>query len=481
MNAQTWAGWWRGRQDALEEAVRELVEVNSFTDNRAGGLEVGPAPDAVDVDPRRRGVDRRERALRRSPASSAPPGNPAARPGGAARAPGHRLPAGRLRGLPGGRGAAPRARRAGHEGRPGGGGLRAPRAGRGVSRAAWTRCPRCASWWSRTRRWGLPRAPASSAGHRWLRRRRWCSSPGGRRTRSSPAARAPARSPRWPTGKAAHAGNAHAEGKNAIWALARWIDAVQQLTDYDRGVTVNVGKISGGQGKNTVPDRAEAQADIRYVTRVDGEALVAADARPRRSRRRRRSRGRGSSSRAAWVASRWSERRPAVALMEEYGRAARACGTRGVGGAAHRRGIGRQHLGRRWASPPSTGSVHAGKGFHTVEEHIEVETLVPKTEALARFLVGWRADPPVDEDAPGSAPARRTARPAPLPPARRPGPARGLPPRVSRRGRAAAGDRPRQGHRRAGAAGPGAARRAGRTSPRSASPTRPGAGGGSPW
>jgi hypothetical protein len=25
-----------------------------------------------------------------------------------------------------------------------------------------------------------------------------------------------------------------------------------------------------------------------------------------------------------------------------------------------------------------------------VEEHIEVETLVPKTEALARFLGGWR-------------------------------------------------------------------------------------------
>ena len=29
-----------------------------------------------------------------------------------------------------------------------------------------------------------------------------------------------------------------------------------------------------------------------------------------------------------------------------------------------------------------------GKGFHTVEEQIEVETLVPKAEALARFLAG---------------------------------------------------------------------------------------------
>ena len=57
-------------------------------------------------------------------------------------------------------------------------------------------------------------------------------------------------------GRAAHAGNAHAEGKNAIWAVARWVDAAQQLTDYERGVTVNVGTISGGIGKNTVPEPA---------------------------------------------------------------------------------------------------------------------------------------------------------------------------------------------------------------------------------
>ena len=60
---------------------------------------------------------------------------------------------------------------------------------------------------------------------------------------------------------------------NGAWR--RFIDRVQNLTDYDRGVTVNVGKISGGQGKNTVPDRAEAWADFRFVTRADGEATLA--------------------------------------------------------------------------------------------------------------------------------------------------------------------------------------------------------------
>ena len=34
-------------------------------------------------------------------------------------------------------------------------------------------------------------------------------------------------------GRAAHAGNNHKEGANAIWAIARFVDAAQELTDYD--------------------------------------------------------------------------------------------------------------------------------------------------------------------------------------------------------------------------------------------------------
>ena len=78
------------------------------------------------------------------------------------------------------------------------------------------------------------------------------------------------------TGVAGHAGNAHREGKNAIWALARFIDRAQALTDYQRGVTVNVGKVSGGHSKNTVPDHAEALVDYRFETIADGAATRAA-------------------------------------------------------------------------------------------------------------------------------------------------------------------------------------------------------------
>jgi glutamate carboxypeptidase len=185
-------------------------------------------------------------------------------------------------------------------------------------------------------------------------------------------------------GKAAHAGNAHAEGKNAIWAVARWVDAAQQLTDYERGVTVNVGTISGGIGKNTVPDHAEAHADIRYLTHADGEALVQ---RLREAAERAAASVPGTRLELSGGTNRAPlERTPAnVALMEEYAEAARASGLGAVeagliGGASD----ASTTSGMGIASIDGLGP--RGKGFHTVDEQIEVETLVPKAEALARFL-----------------------------------------------------------------------------------------------
>ena len=60
------------------------------------------------------------------------------------------------------------------------------------------------------------------------------------------------------TGVAAHSGNEHHKGRNAITSLARFVDCAQSLTDYDRGTTVNTGLIQGGTSANTVPAHAEA-------------------------------------------------------------------------------------------------------------------------------------------------------------------------------------------------------------------------------
>ena len=68
------------------------------------------------------------------------------------------------------------------------------------------------------------------------------------------------------TGRAAHSGAAHAQGVSAIEAMARKIQRLHRLTDYDLGTTVNVGLARGGTAVNTVAARATAAIDVRFPT-----------------------------------------------------------------------------------------------------------------------------------------------------------------------------------------------------------------------
>ncbi|MGI9418614.1 MAG: M20 family metallopeptidase [Geminicoccaceae bacterium] len=77
-------------------------------------------------------------------------------------------------------------------------------------------------------------------------------------------------------GVAAHSGSAHEKGASAILALCRKVEALTALTDYESGMTVNVGLIEGGQSANTVPPFARASLDIRYRSKADLPAIEAA-------------------------------------------------------------------------------------------------------------------------------------------------------------------------------------------------------------
>jgi len=70
-------------------------------------------------------------------------------------------------------------------------------------------------------------------------------------------------------GRAAHAGLDIEKGQNAILELSRQICAVSSLADPARGVTVNVGKVSGGTRANVVPAEAAASIDVRVRTQQD--------------------------------------------------------------------------------------------------------------------------------------------------------------------------------------------------------------------
>src|SRR5262245_25358403 len=272
MSAESWTGWWRGRQDAFEEALRGLVEVNSFTENRQGGLEVGrrlrdqlalPGIEASAVASTRfadHWVFRSAGDSRLAPVALI----------------GHLdtvFPPGKFEGY-----------RVDGELRRGPGVLDMKG---GLIVVAWALKALAQSG-------GLSRLPplrivvvsdeeVGSFEGAPLIRKEMAGAQAALVFESGRVNDAIVTSRKGTgnldvtaRGKAAHAGNNHPDGANALWALARFIDRAQGLTDYARGVTVNVGKVQGGQGKNTVPDFGTAELDLRFVKKTDAEWLVRA-------------------------------------------------------------------------------------------------------------------------------------------------------------------------------------------------------------
>ena len=187
-------------------------------------------------------------------------------------------------------------------------------------------------------------------------------------------------------GRAAHAGNAHQEGINAIWALSRFVEAAQRLTDYPRGLTVNVGLIKGGTSKNTVPAEAEAQLDLRFETIADAEGLMealrSAAAATEQSVPGARFELDGGPNRLPLERSAASG-----SLYQEYAACARAAGLGAgemgiVGGGSDANTLGAIGVPSIDALGPR------GAGFHTLGEYAEIATFLPKSEALLRFLWG---------------------------------------------------------------------------------------------
>jgi glutamate carboxypeptidase len=189
-------------------------------------------------------------------------------------------------------------------------------------------------------------------------------------------------------GKAAHAGNNHKDGANAIVAIARFVDAAAKLTDYSRGVTVNVGQITGGTSKNTVPERAECALDLRYETVADAESLVAALREAAETAARSvpgvRVEVSGGANRLPLEKSTASS-----ALRDEYAACARASGL-GDGEAPLLGGGSDANTVAPLGVPAIDGLGPRGAGFHTTNEFVELASFVPKCEALVRFLWGRR-------------------------------------------------------------------------------------------
>ena len=77
-------------------------------------------------------------------------------------------------------------------------------------------------------------------------------------------------------GRAAHAGTSYAEGIDANLEAARKLERLVALTDLEKGTTVNVGKIEGGIGANTVSPRSRILLEMRFANLNEKDRLLRA-------------------------------------------------------------------------------------------------------------------------------------------------------------------------------------------------------------
>jgi glutamate carboxypeptidase len=180
-------------------------------------------------------------------------------------------------------------------------------------------------------------------------------------------------------GVSAHAGIDPTKGASAIHELAHQILALLAMTNVDRGISVNVGMISGGTRGNVVAESASATIDIRVPTLADAKRVEEAvqSLRPRHHAVRLEIDGgfdRPPLERSAGVARLFEEAKGVAAAL---GHALDEGGTGGGSDGNFTAALG---------VPTLDGLGPQGDGAHAVHEHVVVADLPWRAAFLAALL-----------------------------------------------------------------------------------------------
>ncbi len=180
-------------------------------------------------------------------------------------------------------------------------------------------------------------------------------------------------------GRPAHSGVRPQDGRSAIREMAYQILELEAWTDPGRGITVTTGLVSGGTAPNVVPERCEAEVDLRVPTSDDSREML---------RRLHSLEPRFPDIQLIVDAD---EKRPpfekdakGAALFEFARTEARALGMEladcRTGGASD------GNFTAAMGVPTLDGLGVEGGGAHTEEEHLLISSLVPRASLLARLL-----------------------------------------------------------------------------------------------
>ena len=181
------------------------------------------------------------------------------------------------------------------------------------------------------------------------------------------------------TGKAAHSGANFEAGISAINELAHKTLALHALSDPPKGITLNVGVISGGQTVNTVAPWAKGEVDLRFITPVQRDATLAEV-----EEIMAKSYVPGTSAKIEIIGEfvPLVETADGKALYEHYAAGLKELGVTETtalftGGCAD----------SGFASAAGTPTICAvgpvGGRAHSPEEYMEIDTIVPRSQALA--------------------------------------------------------------------------------------------------
>jgi glutamate carboxypeptidase len=183
-------------------------------------------------------------------------------------------------------------------------------------------------------------------------------------------------------GKAAHSGGNFEAGISAIEELARKIQAIHALTDLPRGITLNVGLVSGGQSVNTVAPWARGEIDLRYIEPADRDEVMA--------------KLHGIIERAFVPGTRarltirgeflpLTQSPAAAKLFQHYQAAARESGLAIIGEFAG--GCADSGFTAALGAPTLCAVGPVGGKAHSPEEYLEVASMVPRAQAVARAIL----------------------------------------------------------------------------------------------
>jgi len=188
------------------------------------------------------------------------------------------------------------------------------------------------------------------------------------------------------TGRPAHAGSRHQDGRNAITEIARQLVALDALTDYTRGLTVNVGTIAGGTGVNVVPARAAIEVEARVPTLAIAEEFEAVMASLTPHDKEVSLTVTGGLNRPPY------EKSPAIAALLDRARGFAA----EIGFALDDLSTGGCSDGNFTAPFTTTldGLGVDGEGAHTDHEQLYVSSLVPRERLLYRLITEGLDTPP---------------------------------------------------------------------------------------